>query len=132
MTRTSLFGSFLLALGVIVTGFVCAQLVRADQDYFPPGASANFSRPCNPEGATLQNVSVSATSARTTNATAAGTVRVFCTQDAYMTTGASAPTATTSHIPIGGFTPEYFYLQSVKVAFIRSTADGTCQVMECK
>lgn len=132
LVLVSLLLAYVACVGILIKVWT-PQRAHAE-DSVSASLAANLTRPCNPDGATQQNVSVTATSARTTNATAAqGTVRVTCTQDAYMTTGTVGPTATTSHILIKASSPpERFYLPPVKVAFIRSSADGTCQVLECK
>ncbi|MCC6811345.1 MAG: hypothetical protein IT381_28200 [Deltaproteobacteria bacterium] len=124
---------YVLAIACFVGAFVAfppLYKALADQPYVPAGLSENLSRPCNVLSATQQNVTVTGTSAATSNATGIGTIRVMCTQDAYMTAG-SSPTATTSHIFLPGYTPEYFYSTGTKFAFIRDTTSGVCQVLEC-
>lgn len=78
-------------------------------------------------------MTTTATSARTSNTAHIGKIRVVCTGAAYMTSGVSAPTATTSHVYLNAGAAEEFYSSpAVKYAFIRASADGVCQVLECK
>lgn len=131
MTRTSIAPLVLAFIAVVAFTIFAVMRASAAPDNLPPGANSNVMRPCNIDGATLQNVSVSATSAPTTNAVAVGKIRVICTQVSYMTSGAS-PVATTSHVYLPASVPMEFYSYAVKYAFIRASADGVCQVLECK
>lgn len=116
---------------VVLSGAFVASRVFADQEYLPQGASANASRPCDFESQTTQTVTVTGTSAATTNATGKGVVRVVCTAAAHMLM-AAAPTALTSSAYIPANTPEYFLTKGTKFAFIQNAAGGTCFVSECK
>ncbi len=66
------------------------------------------------------------------NAIGAGTnvVRVFCTTAAYIAFG-TAPTATTSDIPVPANTPEYFLISpGHKVSAVQSASGGNLHVTE--
>lgn len=81
---------------------------------------------------TVQTVSITATSAAVSNGFGTGVdvIRIVATTDCHFVLGA-APTATTSlsFLPSGAI--EYFTVaQGEKIAFIRSTADGTAFVTE--
>lgn len=91
----------------------------------------------NPDKATIQNVSVSGTSAPTTNPVpnSCGLVILISTTNCWFNWGAS-PTAakdsTSIYLPAGA----YFYLPVAggvdKIAFIQDSASGTAQVIPAK
>lgn len=113
---------------------LAAYWAGADQRFMSPTFVAQATQACVMEGATTQTVSVTGTTALTTNLTGQGTVRVVCTQDAHMVQGiqgAVGATATTSDMLIPMFSPEYFYSRGSKFAFIRDSQSGTCYVTEC-
>lgn len=67
------------------------------------------------------------------NATASTTevVRVVCTTAAYIAFG-TAPTATTSDIPVSANVPEYFFIvPGHKVSAVQQASGGTLHVTEC-
>lgn len=84
---------------------------------------------------TVQKVSVSGSSAATTNAIAGdgngvGIVRLMSTTDCYVKFGVS-PTATTNDMYIAAYQPEYFKINAgEKVAAIQVSASGTLGVTE--
>jgi hypothetical protein len=81
---------------------------------------------------TVQKVSVSSSSAATSNAfgTSTSLVRVAVSTDCYVTF-AVTPTATTSMTFLPAGSVEYFLVEpSTKAAFIRNTADGVATVAE--
>lgn len=91
-----------------------------------------------PDYLNIQTVSVSGTSAPTSNAVpnACTLLMLWCSQDAYFNVGAS-PTAVKDATSIPLTAKTYFYLpisqnSGLKVAFIRDSADGTAWVIPGK
>jgi len=79
---------------------------------------------------TTQTISVTGTSAATSNAVSSDIIRVISTTDCFITFGTS-PTATTSHTFLVAYVAEYFRITpGEKVAAIRSAANGTVYVTE--
>ncbi len=112
---------------------MASYMALADQEYLPPGSSANASRPCNLDSVTAQKVTVSGTTAATSTTMGAGTVRVVCTTNSHFAMGASGVTATANDAYIGAGVPEYFLApSSKKMAFIQDSAGGSCFVSSCK
>lgn len=85
-----------------------------------------------PEGAT-QKITISATSAKTTEFTTDYTVvRVAVNTDCYIRIGATGDDATTSYAYIPSGFVEYFYVMSGDfLHFIRDSADGFATVTIC-
>lgn len=82
---------------------------------------------------TTQNVTVSGTSAATSNAFSsdATVIRVASTTNCYVTVAAT-PTATTSHTIVLAGHPEYFLVEpSEKLAALQVSGGGVLSVTEC-
>lgn len=84
---------------------------------------------------TTQTVTISGTSAATTNALNKNTVviRVLATTNCFINIGTGTPTATTSGLPLMASVPEYFRVdgsQTLKVAGIQMSAGGSLYVTE--
>jgi hypothetical protein len=111
---------------------------EAEPDIDELKVSAALTRPCKMAGKRPQIVSVSSTSARTTNAVAKGQVRIACDVDVQFYEGGfgiTGPTAGTGDNPLFLYTPEYFLSSGGKFAFIlkgATGATGSCYVSECQ
>lgn len=84
---------------------------------------------------TTQTVSISGTSAATSNALNRHTVviRVVATTNCFIKIGTGTPTATTADVPIISGVPEYFRVngyETIKVAGIQMTTGGSLYVTE--
>lgn len=84
---------------------------------------------------TTQTVSISGTSAVTSNALSKETVviRVVATTNCFIKIGTGTPTATTGDTPVIAGVPEYFRVngnQTIKVAGIQMLEAGTLYVTE--
>lgn len=84
---------------------------------------------------TTQTVSISGTSAATSNALGLNTVviRVVATTNCFIKIATGTPTATTADVPIIASIPEYFRVngnQTLKVAGIQMSASGSLYVTE--
>lgn len=81
--------------------------------------------------ASTQSVAVSGTSAQSAAISGStGYVRLFATTMCHIRVG-SNPTATTSHMPLAPFVPEYFVVPSgTKIAAIQNSSSGTLYITE--
>jgi len=141
-TLAILLGLFALALASFL--LTPSSVVHADQPSLLASQASNAMRACSFKSVSTKTVAVSSTSARLLNVTGLGAVRIICTKDAHMAqgpggpsgatgqTGTTGPTATTGDLFVPALTPEYFWSDRDKFAFIRDSADGTCYVSECK
>ena len=84
---------------------------------------------------TTQTVSISGTSAATSNALSKNTVviRVLATTACFIKIGTSTPTATSADMPLAANIPEYFRVngnETLKVAGIQISSGGSLYVTE--
>lgn len=129
------------ALALVLSFFVFVVLVAtfagaANQGYVSPDQAVAGDAPCDLTGVVPAIVPVTATTAATSSVMGKGKVRVLCSSRSFMVvgavgvTGVTAGTATGNAIAAG--VPEEFWSRGSMFAFIRDTADGRCDVSQCK
>ena len=123
--------------GLLILLFDLAQMAYAGQERTSPQAAADATRACTlaPGNAIVVTAAVGASNA-TSALTVGDTYLVRCTTESYIATGATAPTAGTSNMPLPpGIWPfragHSGTTQVLYLAFRATSAAGTCYVQAC-
>lgn len=115
---------------------VHSLLLAANQGYVSPDQGLAGDAPCDVTSISPVKVAVTTTTAATSSVMGKGKVRVVCSAAAFMVvgavgvTGVTAGTSTGHRIPAG--LPEAFWSRGSQFAFIRDSADGTCEIAQCR